>query len=64
MNDNPPNETDNVPSPCIRKCCLDANDRCVGCYRTMSEIIGWRDKTVMQKKAIITRAALWNGAER
>ena len=63
MNDNPPHETDDVPSPCIRKCCLDGNDRCVGCYRTLDEIVGWRDKTTVQKKAIIARASQRGRAE-
>ena len=40
-------------SPCVRNCCLDANDVCVGCYREISEIIGWWDKSEVQKKEIL-----------
>jgi predicted Fe-S protein YdhL (DUF1289 family) len=40
-------------SPCVRNCCLDGNDVCVGCYRHLSEIVGWRDKSESQKKAIL-----------
>lgn len=30
-----------VPSPCVRNCCLDGDDICLGCFRTMEEIIQW-----------------------
>ncbi|EKO3464267.1 DUF1289 domain-containing protein [Vibrio fluvialis] len=30
-----------VPSPCIRNCCLDDNDVCLGCFRTLEEILAW-----------------------
>lgn len=42
-------------SPCVRNCCLDGNDICVGCYRSISEIVGWRDKSENQKKVILVR---------
>lgn len=29
-------------SPCVRRCCLDADDICLGCFRTMDEICAWR----------------------
>ncbi|MCI2284581.1 DUF1289 domain-containing protein [Colwellia sp. MSW7] len=32
---------------------FDQNDICVGCYRHLSEIIGWRDKSETQKKEIL-----------
>jgi uncharacterized protein len=28
-------------SPCIRNCCLDDDDICLGCYRSIAEIIQW-----------------------
>lgn len=28
-------------SPCIRKCCLDKKDICVGCFRSLDEILNW-----------------------
>ena len=40
-------------SPCVRKCCLDDNDVCVGCYRDLDEIKGWRDKSESQKEEIL-----------
>lgn len=30
-----------VNSPCIRQCCLDPNDICLGCKRHLSEILAW-----------------------
>ncbi|MGZ8226211.1 MAG: DUF1289 domain-containing protein [Methylococcaceae bacterium] len=30
-----------VASPCIRNCCLDHNDICLGCFRSIEEIISW-----------------------
>ena len=33
--------TDIVPSPCVSICALDADDICVGCFRSGSEISHW-----------------------
>ena len=30
-----------VKSPCIRNCCLDENDICLGCFRSVEEITSW-----------------------
>jgi predicted Fe-S protein YdhL (DUF1289 family) len=30
-----------VASPCTRLCCLDDQDVCIGCGRTMTEICEW-----------------------
>ena len=30
-----------VPSPCVRNCCLNNDDICLGCFRSLGEIIGW-----------------------
>ena len=30
-------------SPCIRNCCLDEKDICLGCHRSMLEILAWAD---------------------
>jgi len=32
---------DSIPSPCIRNCCLDINDICLGCFRSIDEITHW-----------------------
>ncbi|MCE2573572.1 DUF1289 domain-containing protein [Motilimonas eburnea] len=45
-----------VPSPCVRNCCLDEQDICMGCHRSLDEIIAWHDSSYAQKQAIITQA--------
>ncbi|MDQ7072909.1 MAG: DUF1289 domain-containing protein [Gammaproteobacteria bacterium] len=32
---------DTPSSPCIRNCCLDSNDICLGCFRSIEEILKW-----------------------
>ena len=31
-----------IASPCFRICCLDDNDVCLGCFRTLDEIRNWQ----------------------
>ncbi|WP_187808241.1 DUF1289 domain-containing protein [Aquipseudomonas alcaligenes] len=33
--------SDTVESPCRRQCCLDQHDQCLGCGRTLAEILEW-----------------------
>ncbi|PNH98954.1 DUF1289 domain-containing protein [Vibrio diazotrophicus] len=42
-------------SPCIRQCCLDEQDICVGCFRTIEEIIHWSAASDAEKTQIIER---------
>ena len=44
-----------VPSPCVRNCCLDRDDVCMGCYRSLREICGWHDAPDAEKLAILLR---------
>jgi len=30
-----------IESPCIRVCCLDENDICLGCYRSIDDVLQW-----------------------
>jgi len=32
-----------LKSPCVRNCCLNKEDICVGCFRHIDEIVGWKD---------------------
>ncbi|MGI9328138.1 MAG: DUF1289 domain-containing protein [Pseudomonadales bacterium] len=45
------------PSPCIRNCCLDEADVCIGCGRHVEEIVAWGNADACQRKAIVLRAA-------
>jgi len=55
-------ETDkkHTESPCIRNCCLDENDICLGCFRSIVEITQWnlvdeQSKIEFLKKAEIRK---------
>jgi predicted Fe-S protein YdhL (DUF1289 family) len=45
-----------VPSPCIRQCCLDGQDVCVGCGRTLREIIRWHEAGDDERREIFALA--------
>lgn len=30
-----------VESPCVRNCCLNEDDVCLGCFRVLTEITQW-----------------------
>ncbi|MAZ67101.1 MAG: DUF1289 domain-containing protein [Kangiellaceae bacterium] len=49
-----PNEQE-VPSPCVRNCCLDPEDICLGCFRHLDEITGWMAMSTSQKKVVLKR---------
>lgn len=45
-----------MKSPCVRNCCLDDNDICLGCFRSIEEIVGWSSATEEEQRAIIANA--------
>jgi len=42
-----------VESPCVRNCCLDKKDVCIGCGRTLEEIVRWGDADDHEKQKIL-----------
>jgi len=40
----------------VRNCCLDEDDICLGCFRSIDEIIQWGGATERQKQKIISLA--------
>jgi predicted Fe-S protein YdhL (DUF1289 family) len=48
MDDNP-----SVECPCIRQCSLDEQDICLGCHRTLNEILEWHSMNNAQRKNLI-----------
>ena len=42
-----------VPSPCVDICRLDAQGLCVGCRRTIDEIMEWPRATEARRRAIL-----------
>lgn len=50
------NEINNVQSPCIRNCCLNEKDICLGCFRSLSEILVWGQASSDERNVILTNA--------
>ncbi len=48
------NET--IASPCVRNCCLNEEDVCLGCFRHIDEILAWGTATNEQKAAYLALA--------
>jgi len=46
-----------VDSPCVRNCCLNEDDICLGCGRTLREITCWSTSDDAGKQAILIAAA-------
>jgi predicted Fe-S protein YdhL (DUF1289 family) len=42
-----------VESPCVRNCCLDQQDICVGCFRSITEILVWGNASNKKRREII-----------
>jgi hypothetical protein len=45
-----------VASPCVRNCCLDDRDVCMGCGRSLDEIRAWSESDDAARRAILDRA--------
>jgi predicted Fe-S protein YdhL (DUF1289 family) len=46
-----------VKSPCISVCCLNEADVCIGCWRHVEEITGWRAMDDDQRRQVLRLAA-------
>lgn len=46
-------DADRPPSPCIRVCSLDARNVCLGCRRTLREIVDWGRMTAAEQLEIV-----------
>ncbi len=51
------NDDQEVRSPCISVCVMNAADVCLGCYRNAEEITDWFMASAEDKRAILKRAA-------
>ena len=47
-----------VASPCVRNCCLNEDDNCLGCFRSVNEIMEWHSATDERKLKIIELAEI------
>ena len=45
-----------IESPCIRNCCLNDDDICLGCGRSLREITSWSTASEMAKVVILEAA--------
>lgn len=43
-------------SPCVRNCCLDDDDICLGCFRSLEEIKQWTLVDHQQRQVILQNA--------
>ncbi len=53
-----------MPSPagepdslCVRNCCLDETEVCIGCGRHVQEILRWSQAGMEERRVILDRAA-------
>ena len=49
-----------INSPCVRNCCLNEQDICLGCFRSLDEIKLWgrSDTSSTQKNQILANSAI------
>ncbi len=53
-----------VSNPCIRHCCLNEQDVCLGCFRSLNEITGWSQLDDEQRKGVMEKAKQRNETHR
>ena len=51
------NDNENLAQfPCVRNCCLDDDDICLGCFRSFEEIKHWNEALEPERFAILKNA--------
>jgi len=45
-----------VQFPCTRNCCLNDDDTCLGCFRSLAEITVWSETDDQQRRVIMQHA--------
>lgn len=45
-----------IDKPCIRQCCLNEDDICMGCFRTLDDMKIWHKATQNEKMQILQAA--------
>lgn len=46
----------NIKKPCIRQCCLNEEDVCVGCFRTFDDMLQWHKANAKEKTKMLQMA--------
>jgi predicted Fe-S protein YdhL (DUF1289 family) len=49
--------TNSIQSPCVRNCCLDEQDICLGCFRSLDEILQWGAASEASKLEMLKKAS-------
>ena len=52
----PTSKISTVTSPCVRDCCLDEAEVCMGCGRTLQDILRWHAASDEEREAILVAA--------
>ena len=47
---------DQVPSPCLDNCCLNNDNVCLGCFRSLAEIAHWQQMDNSMRLAVLRQA--------
>jgi len=47
------NKNKQVESPCVRNCCLNEEDICLGCFRHIDEIVEWSSADNIRRQVIL-----------
>jgi predicted Fe-S protein YdhL (DUF1289 family) len=48
-------EDEAPPSPCVRNCCLDDDNICMGCNRSIRYICDWHAASAAEKREILEK---------
>jgi len=51
------NNNNRIESPCVRNCCLNNDDVCLGCFRSLDEIRLWSNADDSLRAQFLKRAA-------
>lgn len=46
----------NINKPCIRRCCLNEEDVCLGCFRTFDDMLQWNKANSTEKMKMLQKA--------
>lgn len=50
-------------SPCVRACCLNQDDVCMGCFRTLDNILKWSVYSPSERQQVLVECALRKSAQ-
>lgn len=42
-----------INKPCIKKCCLNEDDVCLGCFRTFDDMCQWNKANIEEKTQML-----------